>query len=106
MLIQWLISAAAIFVTALILPGIRVGVFSALITAIVLGLLNAFIKPIIVVLTLPVNILTLGLFTFVINALIVMLAGAIVPGFRVAGFGSALLFSIVLTIVNMVFARL
>lgn len=104
MLTNWLISALAIFVTALILPGIRVGVVSALVTAVVLGLLNAFIKPIIVILTLPVNIVTLGLFTFVINAVIILLAGAIVPGFQVSGFWSALLFSIVLSFVSMLFA--
>ncbi len=103
MIIHWLISALAIFVSALIIPGIQVGVISALVTAIVLGLLNIFIKPVLILLTLPVNILTLGLFTFVINALLIMLAGAIVPGFKVAGFGSALLFSIVLAIISMIF---
>ena len=90
MLITWLISALAIFIAALLIPGIEVGVISALVTAVVLGLLNAFVKPILVALTLPVNVVTLGLFTFVINALIIMLAGAIVPGFKVSGFLPAL----------------
>lgn len=100
-LLSWLISALAIIITAYLLPGVRLsGFFAALVTALVLGLINAFIKPVLLLLTLPINILTLGLLTLVINALLIMLAGAIVPGFSVSGFWWALLFSLVLSIVN------
>lgn len=101
-IIHWIISALAIGISAFIVPGVTVGVFSALVAAVVLGAVNAFIKPIIIILTLPVNILTLGLFTFVINALLIMLTSVIVPGFKVDGFVAALIFSLVLTIVNIV----
>lgn len=73
---------------------------AALIAAIVLGVANAFIRPLLVLLTLPVTILTLGLFIFVINALIVMLVDYLVPGFEVAGFWWALLFSFVVSLVS------
>lgn len=100
-LIQWLVSAAAIVITAYLLPGVSVaGLFAALVTALVLGLVNAVIRPILILLTLPLNILTLGLFTLVINALLIMLAAAVVPGFAVRGFWWALLFGVVLAIVN------
>ena len=71
-----------------------------LVTALVLGLINAFFKPLLLLITLPLNILTLGLLTFVINALLIMLTSALVPGFYVAGFWWALLFSLVLAVVN------
>jgi putative membrane protein len=101
--LHWLISAVAIGIAAYIVPGTEVTVLGAFITAVVLGILNLFIRPILIVLTLPITILTLGLFSLVINALLVMLASAIVPGFAVAGFGSAFLFAIVLMLVNWVF---
>ena len=100
-LVHWLIRAVAIVITAYLLPGVRLsGFVAALVTAVVLGLVNTFIKPLLILLTLPLNILTLGLFTFVINALLIMLTGALVPGFAVSGFGWALLFSLVLSIIN------
>ena len=100
-LLQWLVSGLAIIITAYLLPGVRVaGFFAALVTALILGLINAFIRPVLILLTLPLNILTLGLFTLVINALLIMLAAAIVPGFAVQGFWWALLFGLVLAIVN------
>jgi putative membrane protein len=100
-LLQWLVSGLAIIITAYILPGVKVeGFFAALVTALILGLINAFIRPVLILLTLPLNILTLGLFTLVINALLIMLAAAIVPGFSVQGFWWALLFGLVLAIVN------
>ncbi|MCX6796945.1 MAG: phage holin family protein [Candidatus Doudnabacteria bacterium] len=96
-LIQWLLSALAIMVAAYLLPGVKIdGFFPAMVAAVVIGLINAFIKPILIILTLPINILTLGLFTLIINAFLVMLASALVPGFHVTGFGWAILFSIVL----------
>ena len=100
-LIHWLIRAIAIVITAYLLPGVQLSGFSAaLVTAVVLGLINTFIRPLLLLLTLPLNILSLGLFTLVINALLIMLTSALVPGFLVAGFGWALLFGLVLSIVN------
>lgn len=100
-LVQWVVSGAAIIITAYLLPGVAVeGFLAALVTALILGLINAIIRPILILLTLPLNILTLGLFTLVINALLIMLAATIVPGFAVQGFWWALLFGIVLAIVN------
>ena len=100
-LIKWLISALIIIVIAYILPGAEVsGFIAAIVAALVIGLINAFIKPVLIILTLPINVLTLGLFTFVINALLIMLASAIVPGFSVQNFWWALLFSLLLSIIT------
>lgn len=100
-LIYWLLSALAIIITAYILPGVHVATFfSALVVAVILGLINVFIRPLLLILTLPINILTLGLFTFVVNALMIMLAANIVKGFSVDNFWWAMLFSIVLTLVG------
>ncbi|OGI65249.1 hypothetical protein A3A95_03630 [Candidatus Nomurabacteria bacterium RIFCSPLOWO2_01_FULL_39_18] len=103
MIIHWIISALAILITAYILPGVHVdGFVAALILAVVLGAINMFLRPILVILTLPITVLTLGLFVLVINALLVLLASYIVPGFTVASFWWALLFGIVLAIVGAV----
>jgi putative membrane protein len=100
-LARWLLSALAISVTAYMLRGVHVHDFyAALAAAFILGIINVTIKPLLVLLTLPVTILTLGLFTFVINALMIMLSAQIVPGFSVESFGWALIFSIVLSIIN------
>lgn len=100
-LISWLISALAILVASYILRGVHISGFTAaLVVAVVLGLINAILKPLLLFLTLPINILTLGLFTFVINALIIILTADLVPGFKVDGFWWALFFSIILSIVN------
>jgi len=102
-LIKWLVNALAIGITAYLLPGVRVsGFFAALVTALVLGLVNIFIRPLLLLLTLPLNILTLGLFTLVINALLILLVAAVVPGFSVRGFWWAVLFGLVLAVVNYV----
>lgn len=99
--LNWLLSALAIVVAAYLLPGVRVDTFiAALVLAIVLGVINAFLKPVLSFLTLPINILTLGLFGLILNALLIMLAAAIVPGFRVDGFWWAFLFGIVLALIN------
>ncbi len=100
---HWVVATAAIGVTAYLVPGVSVTLAGAVIAAVVLGVLNLFIRPVLFVLTLPINILTLGLFSLVINALLIMLAGAIVPGFAVAGFWWALLFAAVLAVVNWIF---
>jgi putative membrane protein len=98
----WILSALAIGITAYILPGVEATIGGALIAAIVIALLNTFIKPLIVLVTLPINILTLGLFTLIINAFIIMLASFLVPGFGVANFLTAVLYSIVLMIVQII----
>ena len=106
-LIQWVVSGLAIIVTAYLLPGVAVeGFLAALVTALVLGLINAIIRPILVLLTLPLNLLTLGLFTLVINALLIMLAAAVVSGFAVHDFWWALLFGVVLAVVNFILSPL
>ena len=100
-LINWLISAMVIVVVSYIVPGVHVdGFMSALAVALVLGIINAFLKPLLIILTLPINILTLGLFTFVINAVLIMLVGKIVPGFSVNGFLWAFIFGIISDIHN------
>ena len=106
-LINWLLSALAIVAAAYILPGVHVESFlTALVLAVVLGIINAILKPILVLLTLPITIVTLGLFTLIINAVLILLATLIVPGFQVDGFLWALLFSIVLSLVNAVLQQL
>ncbi|HSX40236.1 MAG TPA: phage holin family protein [Candidatus Saccharimonadales bacterium] len=100
-LISWVLSAVVIMVSAYLLPGVHVSSFlAALVTAVVLGIINAIIKPVLLLLTLPINIVTLGLFTFVINALLILLTSSIVPGFKVDGFLWALIFGIVLSLLN------
>ena len=102
-IISWLVATLAIIVSAYILPGVTVSsFFAAFVAALVLGIINAFIKPVLIILTLPLNVLTLGLFTFIINALLIMLTGIIVPGFEVASFWWALLFGLILSLVNFV----
>ncbi len=100
-ILHWLVAAVAILIVSYILPGVSISSFwVALVVAVVLGIINAVIKPILIILTLPINILTLGLFTLVINGLLVLLVGYIVPGFVVAGFWWAVLFSVILALVN------
>lgn len=100
-IINLVLSALAVLIAAYILPGVHVNNFwTAIVVAVVLGILNAIIKPILLVLTLPITILTLGLFTFVVNGIVILLVSAVVPGFRVDGFLWAILFSLVLSLVN------
>jgi putative membrane protein len=102
-LIHWLLSTLALLITAYIVPGIEVeSLWAALVTVVVLGVINAVIKPLLLLITLPINILTLGLFTFVINGLLLMLASAIVPGFAVIGWLPAIIGAIVMTLVSAV----
>ncbi len=102
--LHWLIAALAIGIAAYIVPNVSVTIIGAIIAAVVLGAFNYFLRPILIVLTLPINIVTLGLFSLVINALLVLLAAMIVPGFGVTGFWTAVLFALVLSIVNWVFS--
>ncbi len=100
-LLRWLVSAVALLAVAYIVPDISVASFySALIVIVVLGLVNAVIRPLILLLTLPLNILTLGLFTFVINAGTFWFVSSVVKGFDVAGFGAAFIGALVLTFVS------
>ena len=99
LLIRLIVTAGIVMLLAHFLPGVEVtGFVAALIVAIVLGLLNFIVKPMLVVLTIPITIMTLGLFLFVINACIIMLADNFIDGFGVNGFWTALLFSILLSI--------
>lgn len=105
--IKLLLGALAVIIASFILPGVTVEDFlTALIVAAVLSILNAVVKPILVVLTIPITVFTLGLFLLVINALLVMLADWIVPDFQVVNFWWALLFSIILSIIIAVFDSL
>jgi putative membrane protein len=97
---HWIISTVAIGVAAYLLPGAEVTLVGALVLALVLGLINMVIRPIILLLTLPLTIVTLGLFSLVVNALLIMLADFIVPDFSVNGFWTALLFSLIVSVVN------
>jgi putative membrane protein len=100
-LLKLLISTFAVFITAWLLPGVEVNMFTtAILVAMVLAFLNAILKPILVFLTIPVTILSLGLFLLVINAFIIQIAGYFVPGFHVASFWWAFLFGIILSIVT------
>jgi putative membrane protein len=102
-LLRLFLSSAAILITSYLLPGVHVENFlSALLLAILLAVFNVTLKPLLIILTIPVTFLTLGLFLLVINALIVLLADAILPGFGVDGFWWALGFSIVLWLINSV----
>jgi putative membrane protein len=101
---HFLLSGLAVFVAARLLPGVTIaGYGTALIVAVVLAVVNAVLRPILLLLTLPINILTLGLFTFVIIGGLVELVAALVPGFQVAGFLWALAFAAVLAVINGVF---
>jgi len=102
-----LVNALGFFITAKIVPGIMIADWRTLgVVAVVWGVLSIILKPILILLTLPVNFLTLGLFTFVINAGLIMLMGEIVPGFGVKNFGTALLAAVVLALLNVVLGRL
>jgi putative membrane protein len=99
--IRWLILTAAITAASYLIDGIRIsGFFSAFFAAAVLGILNTLFRPILLILTLPINILTFGLFTFVINALLLKMASGIIPGFDVHGFWSAFFAALIISGVN------
>lgn len=107
LLLVWLLNAVALLAVAYILPGIAVSSFgSALVAALVIGLLNSLVRPVLVVLTLPITIVTLGLFLLVINALIFWFAGTILEGFKVAGFWWAVLGAIVYSVIAGILTRL
>jgi putative membrane protein len=99
--LRWLILTIAIIVTSYLSGGIYVsGFFSAFLAAAILGILNAFFRPLLLLLTLPLNILTLGLFKFVINAIMLLMASGIIPGFEVHGFWSAVFGSLLISLIS------
>ena len=101
LVIRWLFLTVAILVAAYLIEGIEVkGFWSAFFAAAILGVLNAVFRPILIILTLPINILTLGFFTFVINAVLIMMVSGVIGGFEVQGFWPALLGSLVISLVS------
>src|SRR5208337_4637768 len=106
-LLKWLLMTVAIMFTAYLLPGVSVqSVGTALLTALVLGLINAVLRPILLVLTFPLTIITLGLFIFILNGLLVLLTSAIVHGFSVVNIWWAILFSMVFSVVSFVLQQI
>jgi putative membrane protein len=99
--LRWLILTFSIIATSYLIDGIQVsGFLSAFSAAAILGILNAFFRPILLILTLPVNILSLGLFTFVINAIVLMMVSGVISGFEVYGFWSAVFGSLLISLVS------
>lgn len=106
-IIRLLLSAAAVFISAKLLSGVKVESFGqAILVAIVLGIINAIVKPILVFLTIPITIITLGLFLLVINALMIMLVDKLLKGFAVKSFWWAFFFSIILSVLNAILQSL
>jgi putative membrane protein len=100
-LLHWAIVAAALWLAAYLIPGVIVrSVPALLIAALVLGLVNALVRPVLTILTLPITIITLGLFYLVVNGAAFGLAAALVPGFEIAGFGSAILGALIVSLVS------
>ena len=103
LLARWILNAAALLLVAYLYPGVAVQSFwAAAIAALVLGLVNALVRPLLIILTLPVTLLTLGLFLFVINALLFWFVAEIVPGFKVTGFMAALIGSVLYSLITLV----
>ena len=101
LIVRYVILIVAITIASYLIDGIRItGFFSAIFTAAILGFLNVFFRPILLVLTLPINILTLGFFTFVINAFMLKMVSGVVPGFEVRGFWPAVFGSLIISGVN------
>jgi putative membrane protein len=102
-LTRWLLNAAALAFTAWVINGISVdGVVPLLVASAILGILNAVIRPILLIITLPINLFTLGLFTFVVNGVLLMITSAVVEGFHVAGFWPAVIGALLLAIISFV----
>ena len=102
-LVHWLISALSLLATSALVPKFKVKSFnSALIAAVVIGIANAIIRPFLLIITLPINILTLGLFTFVVNGAVLKLCAALLEGFDIEGWGAAIWGSIILSLINVI----
>ncbi|NLY55048.1 MAG: phage holin family protein [Firmicutes bacterium] len=107
LLLRWLVNAIALLLTTFLVDGVELSGFgSALFASAILGIVNAMIRPALLFLTLPFNILTLGLFTFVINALMLLLTASVVSGFNITGFWAAFVGAIVLSIVSAIITAL
>ena len=103
LILRWLFSALCLLLVAELVPGIEVaGLYPALITALMLGLFNVLVRPILFVLTLPITVLTLGLFAFILNALLFWFVSSFIQGFAVSGFGTALIGSLFMSLASMV----
>ncbi|HVO68098.1 MAG TPA: phage holin family protein [Syntrophales bacterium] len=101
LLIRWLILTVAIIFASYLLEGIHIsGFFSAFFAAAILGILNALFRPVLIILTLPINILTFGLFTFIINALMLKMASGVIPGFEVHGFWTAVFGALIISLIS------
>jgi putative membrane protein len=106
-IVKFLLNGVSVYVTAYLLSGVQVASFSvALVVALVLALLNMLVKPLLIILSLPITVLTLGLFTFVIDAALVLLASNLVPGFKIDSFLTAIIFSVVLSVISFVLHKL
>ena len=106
-LAKWIVNALVIMVAAYLLPGVHVATYwTALVVALILGILNVLVRPILVILTLPITAVTFGLFLLVINAILVIMASHIVPGFSVDSFWWAVFFSILVSLINFAVSRL
>lgn len=104
---RWLVNALALLAAAALLNGVRIDTASAvIIAAALLGIVHISVRPVLLLVTLPINLLTLGLFTFVINALMLMLVAGLVPGFSIDGFWWSVLTALVLSVVNAIITRL
>lgn len=101
LLIRWGVNALSLILTALIIEGIYISGFgAALIAVLILGIVNAIIRPVILLFTLPLTVVTLGLFVFVINGFMLSIVGSVVPGFEVSGFFAAVIGTILLTLIS------
>ncbi len=100
--LRWLLNILAIILTAVLLSGFELTLWGALVGSVFLGIINAIIRPILIILTLPLNVLSLGLFTFVINGLMLWLTSITIKGFDIHGFGWAILSAVVLSIISLV----
>ncbi len=106
LLIRWIVITTAILLAAVILPGIHVeSLAAALAAAAILGIINTFMRPVLLILTLPLTVLTLGLFAFIINALMLLLTAAFVPGFKIDGFGWAFLGALIISVISWIANR-
>lgn len=105
-LLRWLVLTAAVLSASWLLDGIQVaGLFPAILAAALLGILNALLRPILILLTLPLNILTLGLFTFIINAVLLLIVSSVIPGFDILGFWTAVAGSLIITVTSWILNR-
>jgi putative membrane protein len=103
-IVKLLLTGLAVIITSYLLDGVYIeGYFAAIVVAAILAILNAIVRPLLVILTIPITVFTLGIFLLVINAVIILMADYLIPGFEVDGFWWALLFSIILAVINSIF---